>query len=438
MLYRILKILIRVGINLYYSEIKIRNEKYLEHSGPMIIIANHPNTLIDAWLIGIISPKPIYYMTKGTFFNSKWKKKILRSLNMIPINRATEAKTEGVDNNSTFEECYQLLSEGKTLVIFPEGNSQMELYLRQLKSGTARIALETELRNGGNLNLKVVPVGLMYTQGEKFRSSIMVNFGEGIGITHHLEEFKENQSAAARKLTVEFRQLLEGVLVTAQNKEQEALITSLFDALKSRYLNNASNVESEVELMKKIRDRIEKLSLDNPKKIEQIQQLLWTLNWNTEKMEIKNDFLDRGLRSAMFIRQIILSSLGLIIGFPLYLFGLIHNVIPYKLTDFIVPKITSSKEFYAPIAILLGLILYPLNYALFGFLTHKLFHLEVWQLIVYFISMPVLGMFAYSFTKYMTHISYKLNYIFLLMNRKELVLEMKGQRQQLFSLIFEE
>ncbi len=437
MLYRILKILMRIGINLYYSEIKVRNEKYLDHPGPMIIIANHPNTLVDALLIGIISPRPIYYMTKATFFNSKWKMKILRSLNMIPVNRSTEAKTEGVNNASTFEECYRLLSEGKTLVIFPEGNSQMELLLRQLKSGTARIALETELRNDGQLNLKVVPVGLMYTQGEKFRSSIMVNFGEGIGVTHHLEEFKENQASAARKLTDEFRKLLEGVLVTAQNKEQEALITALSEALQSRYLPNTSGVESEMELVKKIRDRIEKLSLDNPEKIEQIQQLYWNLKWKTEKTEIKDDFLDRGLRSGMFIRQIITSSIGLIVGFPLFLFGLIHNIIPYRLTDMIIVRLKTSKEFYAPLAILISLILYPVNYAVFSVLVYQLFHPGFWAMVAYCFLMPVLGLFAYSFATYMQHISYKLNYTFLLMNNKEAILEMKEQRRQLFKLIFD-
>lgn len=438
MLYRILKVLMRIGINLYYSEIKVRNKHHLDHSGPMIIIANHPNTLVDALLIGIISPRPIYYMTKATFFSNNLKMKILRSLNMIPVNRATEAKTQGVDNSSTLEECYRILAEGKTLVIFPEGNSQMELLLRQLKSGAARIALESELRGNGSLNLKVVPVGLMYTQGEKFRSSIMVNFGEGTGVTHYLEEFKENQSSAARKLTEEFRKLLEGVLVTTQNKEQEALVTALSDALKSRYLHNASDVESEVEFMKKIRDRIEILSLEKPKKVEQIQQLLWNLNWKTQKMEIKNDFLDRGLRSSMFIRQIITSFIGLIIGFPLYLFGLIHSIIPFKFTDFIIPKITKSKEFYAPLAILIGLIIYPLNYVFFAVLFYKLLQPEFWVMIIYCISMPILGFFAYSFSKYMQHISYKLNYIFLLMNKKEVILEMKEQRKQLFQLIFED
>ena len=190
MLYNILKFLVRIGIRIYYSEVKVRNGVNLQHNGPKIIISNHPNALMDAWLIGTISKEPIYYMTKATFFNNKLKMWFLRSLNMIPINRADEAKIEGVNNNSTLEECYKILSEGKTLVVFPEGSSYMELLLRKLKSGTARIALEAEQRNGGKLNLKVIPIGLMYTKGEKFRSSIMVNIGEGITVTDYLERWQ--------------------------------------------------------------------------------------------------------------------------------------------------------------------------------------------------------------------------------------------------------
>ena len=64
MVYRILKFLIGIGIRLYYKEIKINEKKYLNTDGPLIIIANHPNTLMDAWVMGMISKKPIYYMAR--------------------------------------------------------------------------------------------------------------------------------------------------------------------------------------------------------------------------------------------------------------------------------------------------------------------------------------------------------------------------------------
>ena len=278
-------------MRLYYSEIRVKNPEFLEHNGPMIIIANHPNTLVDAWLIGNICKQPIYFMAKGTFFNNRLKMWFLKSLNLIPINRATESKTKGVSNQATFEECYKLLEQGKTLVIYPEGNSLLERQLRELKTGTARIALESEKRNGGKLNLKVVPMGLIYLQAEKFRSSILVNIGQGKKVTHHLVEFEENHSSASRKLTNEFRVQLEKVLVTTQSKEQEALIEELVTGIQSRYRGEESGVEQQVELLKKVRDRIELLNLMEPWKVEEIQNLLRNINWRIQKLKIKSDFL---------------------------------------------------------------------------------------------------------------------------------------------------
>jgi 1-acyl-sn-glycerol-3-phosphate acyltransferase len=52
-----------------------------------------------------------------------------------------------VSNQDSFDACYRVLEEGKTLVIFPEGTSFLERHLRELKSGTARIGLEVEKRN---------------------------------------------------------------------------------------------------------------------------------------------------------------------------------------------------------------------------------------------------------------------------------------------------
>lgn len=437
MLYRFIKILISIGMRLYYSEIKVKNRDFLEHDGPMIIIANHPNTMVDAWLIGNICKQPIYFMAKGTFFNNKLKMWFLRSLNLVPINRATEEKTKGVSNDQSFEECYKILEQGKTLVIYPEGNSFMERQLRQLKSGTARIALEAERRNAGKLNLKVVPMGLVYLEAEKFKSSILVNVGEGKSVTRHLAEFETNQSSASKKLTEEFRTQLERVLVTTQSKEQEILIESLTDAIQSRYRGEKSGVEAQVELLKNVRDRIELFSLMEPWKIEEIQAMMNNIRWRVEKLRIKTDFLDRKFRSVMFARQIAFSVVGLIIGFPLFIFGFIHNILPYKLTDKLMPVLVKNIEYYAPVAILIGLVLYPLNYVGFIFLTKYWIDFSWWQNLIYFALMPISGMFAHAFARYLKHISYKWNYLFLVMNERDALVELKNQRQKLFDLLFD-
>ena len=432
MLYRILKLIVGIGITFYYKKVVRKNTHYLKHDGPMIIIANHPNTLMDAWIIGHICQQPIHYMAKGTLFNSKFKLWLLQSLNMIPINRSGESKAKGVSNADSFEACYKILEEGKTLVIFPEGTSFQERILRELKSGTARIALEAERRNAGKLNLLVVPVGLNYLKAEKFRSSVFVHVGRPIQVSNYLLNDEKMVGIQAKKLTEQFRIELESVLANASTKEEELFIHHILEIIQSKYYKEEfKSIEGEIELFRIIRDNLQAFNLTQPWLIQEISELVENIRWNVRKLNIKTDFLDRKFRSRMFFRQMLFSILFLLIGLPIFIIGLIHNYLQYKLTDKLIPKLTKDVEYYAPLAVLIGLFLYPLVYGLFVVGANQLFGLVFWEKLVYFSIMPLSGLFAYFFHRYMAHINYKWKYIFLMFNDREAMKELQEKRNKL-------
>ncbi len=433
MLYRILKVLIGIGIRFYYREIKVRNKEFLRHDGPLIIIANHPNTMMDAWIIAQSISQPIYFMAKGTFFNTPLKRRILNSLGMIPINRPIDNKTNGVDNNASFEACYKVLEEGKTLVVFPEGNSMMERQLRALKSGTARIALEVEQRNAGKLNLKVVPIGIFYSQGEKFRSSVMLTVEKGLFVNDLLEEYAENQSAASKKLTSRFRQHLERVLVTTDSLEQEKLIDDVYDIVKDD--KSKASVESRVEYLKQISDRIEEIQLLRPYLIEEIQSLVNQIQWQTDKLKIRQDFMSKRFTMSSYTLQLLFSVIYAIVGFPVFLFGFVHSIVPFKSTDLLMPKLIKNVEYYAPIAILLGLVLYPLNYSILIWVAGMVFHLGLIAKVLYFCAMPITGMFAYYYIRFFSKTAYRWKYLFIRMNEAQALNEFTVLRSRLNDLL---
>lgn len=434
MLYRILRIVVGVGISLYYKKIKVKNAQFLDHNGPTIIIANHPNTLMDAWMVGHVCPRPIYFMAKGTFFNSPLKRKILSSLNMIPINRKVDGKMEGISNEDSFSACYKLLEEGKTLVIFPEGNSFPERQLRQLKSGTARIALEAEKRNEGKLKLKIIPMGLFYSQAEKFRSSVLVSIDQGLGVTDFLEDYASNPSLAAKRLTQKFRTHLERVLVSTESSDQEKLLTDIFAIFWAgeRY----KDVSKELALMKTITTRIEEIQLIQPYLISEIEELVGSLQWQTTKLDIHSDFIHRRFRFRLYLMQVIFSMLFLFVGFPLFAFGVIHNILQYKITDAILPRLSKYVEYHAALGVLLGLVLYPFTYFLFVSLFDYAFSPDLALKVAYFISMPLSGLYAYSFARYIRRTGYKWKYILLIINKREAIKELQHLREKLKQLIF--
>lgn len=438
MLYRLLKIVVSIGIRSYYKEIKILNKKVLQTKGPLIFISNHPNTLMDAMMIGFITKKSVYFMAKGTLFNSPFKLWLLKNLNMIPINRSGEGSVKGVKNQNSFDACYRLLEQKKSLVIFPEGTSFLERQLRELKTGSARIALEAETRNQGILGLKVIPLGLNYHKAEKFRSSVLVHIGEPIEIEPYINDYKTNPGKTAKTLTELFRVRLEDILIHTTTREQERLIDSLEEVLSSKYLSRKRGIEHDIQFLKKIKERVDRFQYSDPKRINKIELLLQNILWQLRKLDVKSDFLDRRFRSVMFIRQMFFSIIFIIIGMPLFLYGLWHNMIQYKLIDFIVPKITKDIEYFAPLSVLLGIVLYPIFYAFLFYLMSNVFDMNSIVEIIYLISLPLSGFYAYWFNRYLKHISYKWRYIFLMVSDYKAMEELQEKRKQLRSLIFED
>jgi hypothetical protein len=125
------------------------------------------------------------------------------------------------------------------------------------------------------------------------------------------------------------------------------------------------------------------------------------------------------------------------LALPLFLFGLIHNWLPYKLTDVLIPKISKDIEYYAPLAVLLGLFLYPIFYLGILFLVHANFW-DSWYLILLFLAMPFTGLFAYFFVDYYKHVGGKWAFIFAIKNKDKKIMEMKEKRNLLKKLILED
>lgn len=438
MVYKFLKIIIGLGISLYYKELRIKNEKNTKYKGPLIVIANHPNTMMDAWIIGKLFHRRIYFMAKATFFSTPFKRWLLGSIGLIPINRSTELRTKGVSNKSSFEMCYKILEEGNVLVIFPEGNSFLERKLRDLKSGTARIALEVICRGNVKSDLRILPVGLVYSKAEKFRSSVLASVGEPINPYKYSKEYKLNSARASRELTDEFRKGLEQLLVSSYSTTNELMVDSIMEILSSKYTRTkARGVEKNVVRIKQINERINAIENKDRASIEEIRVLADKIKDKLEKLDIKPDFLDRGYRPRMFARQILQSLLFLIIGLPLYIYGVIHNIFQYKLTDLIITKLIKDLEYYAPIALLMGIIMYPLAY--FGFIQLVDYYLPMTFIVklLYFVSMPLSGLFAFSFHRYIGHISFKTNYLFLMKTERDSINSLRMDREKLRKLIFD-
>ena len=187
----ILKYCLRAALWLFCAEINIKNKYLLNTGGPLLIIANHPNSFLDAIIIGSRYNRKINFLARGDVFTKKHHRFLLRLLNMIPVYRLREGKQFLHLNEYAFVETKRLLKNNEAVLIFIEGTCLNTNTLQPFKKGTARI-LQT--CHEENFFIQIHLAGIAYN-----------NF-KGIGkrVNLCLENFIQNTPIVTAKDRVDF------------------------------------------------------------------------------------------------------------------------------------------------------------------------------------------------------------------------------------------
>jgi len=156
-----LKILIQAGLWLFCHKIHLKNKQLFTTRGPLLIIANHPNSFLDALIIGSYYKRRVYFLARGDAFKKPIHRFILESLNMIPVYRLREGKEYLHLNDYAFNKSIDLLNKGFAVLIFIEGICINSNELQPFKKGTARIL---EGAQKLNIDLKIHIAGIAFNQ----------------------------------------------------------------------------------------------------------------------------------------------------------------------------------------------------------------------------------------------------------------------------------
>src|SRR4030095_15145898 len=148
--------------------------------GPAIIASNHPNSMLDAAIIGLYCGQPIHYTIRSDMFNIAIFRILLKGLNGIPVYRQSENKSHVRNNASMIEDSMEILRKKGVILIFSEGVTEHEWRLKPVKSGIASLVWECRKDDYLSKSLKVVPLGITYCNFETGHKTIYVHSRESI------------------------------------------------------------------------------------------------------------------------------------------------------------------------------------------------------------------------------------------------------------------
>jgi 1-acyl-sn-glycerol-3-phosphate acyltransferase len=219
----LLRLFARITLHVFFRDVEVKGLDNLRQvDGAMLLVANHVNNLIDPFLLLAFIGRRPRFLAKSTLWSHPVVAPLLVLMGALPVYRRQDGARVS-RNTQTFARCRTLLGEGGTVALFPEGRSHNEPGPQPLKTGAARIALETAARHP-EVRLRIVPVGLIYEDKERFRSRVLLHVGTPIDPAQEMSLSPDHGSSAVRQLTRRIAAGLESVTVRFASWEEARLV----------------------------------------------------------------------------------------------------------------------------------------------------------------------------------------------------------------------
>ncbi len=338
--------------------------------GPVILACNHPMAFTEACLLACFFDRPLHFLVRGDVFKPRWAW-FFRWTNQIPVYRFRDGFANMRRNSESFDQAHRALADGQVILIFSEGNTRYQKKLSPLQKGTARLAF------GAFASLQVsktaiLPVGVNFADGRRFRSEVMVQVGEPLWLNYYLAAYERAPTDAIQLLTDDLYSALLSQVIHLEDTADEPLFDRLADGLTAQEFASPWPV-------------IDAAS----QRFEREKALADCLNAATAldkaRLQLELDTAERK-RAGNFSHDLRLAA-----GIPAFMIGYITHAVPFHLATSIARAKVRQLEFYTPVRLGLLLLLTMIWYLLLITISCTLWGARTWLVVL---MVPLTGTLA--------------------------------------------
>lgn len=323
----------------------------LPTSGPTLLVANHPNGLIDAVLIMRVAGRPVRFLAKAPLFDVPVVGRLTRWVRALPVYR----KQDGHDtraNADVFRAVHEALAGGDLVCLFPEGVSHNEPSLQPLKTGAARMALGAEASSDHLLGVQIVPFGIHYRDKGVFRTELAVQVGEPIVLD---EAWRAKHTAdpreAARELTEQIADAIRAVTVNTESWDD----LRLFEFASRIWVDANDPIVRLRTMADAVRDLADVVT---PARIAELRARLEAFAQDLDALGLEPEALERPVQPERSTRFVIRNLLVGLLGLPVAALGVATYVVPYQAVRLLVGAIDPEADLVATVKVLASVLLF--------------------------------------------------------------------------------
>lgn len=185
---------------LFYDKIIVKGLENIPKNEPVVFAINHQNAIMDALsVVCTVSKQPVF-MARADVFKNKWAAMLYKMLKIMPIYRQRDGLQNLQKNTESFEQAFDILKEYGALAIMPEGTHNGKHQLQPLMKGICRIVFSFREKFPNCTAPVIIPVGIHYSNYFSFRSTIVVQYGQGIHTDKYSQLYHEDATKAINNL----------------------------------------------------------------------------------------------------------------------------------------------------------------------------------------------------------------------------------------------
>lgn len=363
--------LLALVLRIFFRRIEISGLERVPATGPVILVLNHPNGLIDPAFLLCLAPRRVAFLAKAPLFRMPVIGVIARAVEAIPVYRRQDAGSDPANNRETFEAARRVLERGGAIAIFPEGGSHSDPKLRPLKTGTARIALGAAAALGERSRIQLVPAGLYYRAKRTFRSAALLHFGAPFTVDPvPLAPGADPPPGPVRALTARMEQALAAVTLQAEQDEAHTLVERalrIFRAATSA--PGGQPVAEEFELRRRFLAGYQAVRERWPVRLDRLRARIDRHEAALRAARLDPQHPSARRLTARLVARYTLSSVAVLgVLLPAALGGAVSHYPAYRAVGFVATGIAKGKEdSLATVKVLAAMLLFPVTWASVAF-----------------------------------------------------------------------
>ncbi len=273
--YRFGRALLSQSIRLYYRRVEVVDREKIPRTGPAILVANHPNSVTDAFLLASqLTPRKINFIAKDSITRAPLMGWVVRKFGVVGVARGLDYNRHRdlacQRNHLAIATCQPRLLAGELVAIFGEGISTDARRLQMIRKGAMRFGFAAERTADFKLGLVWIPVGITYSAKQRLRSDVLICVGEPFRLADLHSDPGACEAKVLQRGTERLQRDLESLVV---NIEQEAL-GGLIDRLSGLLGRPGGSLASRFERQQHVARAVQYFNIAEPRRLSELEQAL--------------------------------------------------------------------------------------------------------------------------------------------------------------------